>query len=277
MGGRYYSPLMKSYISSCNIKEILYNIDIPGNLNSYAIGNPMYFPINRFNIFTSIPLVPEIKSSDEWWSNFWGALGDMGKVIGGSLLAIGGAAFTLITLPIALVAPGGGFLTQLGFSTMMYGGFVVGSVFDEQIRTDMQNIGWNPFNSNEDLVINSKKVSFYKGMPTVWTNHSNGRSGSFLGIWLTGTNTADDIRHEWGHGIQQGIMGALRYGLMIGLPSYLEWGPWSYYNKPWEITADMFGGVSRSTHTQDDISRGWRYLAIATLLGPLAYLFLLDK
>jgi hypothetical protein len=175
--------------------------------------------------------------------------------------------------------PGGGYLTQIGFSTMMYGGFMVGSVFDSQIQADMDAIGWNPFNSNVSLLTgtsNGRKVSFYKGMPVVWTNHSGGRSGSFLGIWLTGNNTADDIDHERGHGKQQFIMGPLRFALMIGLPSWQQWGPplerRDYYNRPWEVTADMYGGVTRPTHTQADIDRGWRYLWISTLFGPLGYI-----
>src|SRR5690554_3156877 len=50
MSGRYYSPVMKCFISPCNFDEILYNIDVPGNLNAYLIGNPIYFPVNGYNI-----------------------------------------------------------------------------------------------------------------------------------------------------------------------------------------------------------------------------------
>jgi hypothetical protein len=76
MGGRYYSPVMKSFISPCNIDEILYNISVPGNLNAYSIGNPMYFPVNSYNIFTSIPLVPETGTSGGWnWLTFWSGVG----------------------------------------------------------------------------------------------------------------------------------------------------------------------------------------------------------
>ena len=70
MGGRYYSPAMKNFISPCNIDEILYNINVPGNLNPYSIGNPMYFPINRNNIFTSIPLTWDPPALTKW-QNFW--------------------------------------------------------------------------------------------------------------------------------------------------------------------------------------------------------------
>lgn len=63
---------------------------------------------------------------------------------------------------------------------------------------------------------------------------------------------------------------------MIGVPSALEWSTRSYYNRPWEVTADAFGGTS-TTYTQKDINRGYYYLAISILFRPLGYLFLLDE
>ena len=150
----------------------------------------------------------------------WSAIG---RFLGGIALAILGGVITLASLPIALVG-GGGVGTQLGFSTMMYSGYMVASVFDSTIKSDMDCIGWNPFNSNESLVYNSSKVSFYKGMPAMCVNHSSGRSASFLGIWLSGTVNADDVKHERGHGSQQAIMGWLKYFVMIGIPSAKEWG-----------------------------------------------------
>lgn len=213
----------------------------------------------------------------EWWNPFswdWGAIG---RFLGGAVLSFGGAYIALSTLPMVM-ASGVGFLTQAGFSTMMYGGFMVGSVFDSTIKADMDRIGWNPFNSDESSVIKSQKVSFYKGMPTMWVNHSSGRSGSFLGIWLNIYDSvdADTVKHEWGHGIQQGILGALKFGLLIGLPSVFEWSNRSYYDRPWEITADLFGGASRS-HLNSDVRRGKWYLAVSSVFGIFAYFFLIGE
>ena len=96
---------------------------------------------------------------------------------------------------------------------------------------------------------------------------------------MSGTNTPNEIKHEWGHGIQQGIMGPLKYGLMIGIPSYNEWGKkrWShYYNSPWEITADLFGGTNNAgQRTQSEIKRGIWYFVIGALFGITGYLTLL--
>ena len=73
------------------------------------------------------------------------------------------------------------------------------------------------------------------------------------------------------------MMGIEDYGLMIGLPSAFEWSQNDYYVRPWEISADMFGGVSRSEHTQSAINKGYWYLATSSLLGPLGYLFIFDE
>ena len=203
---------------------------------------------------------------------------NIAKLIFGAGLAAAGLAITLLTLLFAILIPGIGFLTQTGFSIMMYGLFVTGSIFNNQIQVDMNEIRWNPFINNELLLTgtsNNRKISFFKGIPVFWTNQRNGRSGSFLAIWLTGNNTSDTIKHEWGHIVQQGIMGPLKYAFMIGLPSWQQWGPShrDYYNRPWEINADLLGGVVRPTHTQADITRGWKYLWVSTLFGVIGYIF----
>ena len=56
------------------------------------------------------------------------------------------------------------------------------------------------------------------------------------------------------------LMGPIRYGIFIGLPSaFSDSGSDTYYNSPWEITADMFAGVERPEHTYEDKLRGIRY------------------
>ena len=41
--------------------------------------------------------------------------------------------------------------------------------------------------------------------------------------------------------------------------------------------ADVFGGVTGRTHSQADINRGYWYLGVSSLLGPLGYFFLLGE
>ena len=89
---------------------------------------------------------------------------------------------------------------------------------------------------------------------------------------------------EWGHSIQQGILGPLNYALYVGIPSADNWGShkWpnnAYYRRPWEVMADYFGGVDSSMRrkasqwTISDRNLGIAHLFVATLFGPFSYLF----
>ena len=209
----------------------------------------------------------------EWCIDTWNFVVETIKV---ALNAIGDFILTAIynalidplieiaSLALAITEVVWGVLTQVGASIIAYAAFSFLAIFDRQIRSDMNAIGWNPFNSDVSLIEGEhkgQKVSFYKGMPVIRMSLGDeGRSASFLAIWLDGTCDADEINHEWGHGVQQSIMGPLRYLLLIAIPSNGRWGSApDYYNQPWEINADMFGGVSRVEHTQEYIEQGWRY------------------
>ncbi len=269
---RYYDPELGRFISADSIEYL--DPETLGGLNLYAYcGNNPVMGID-----------PE---GNVWWNPFSWNWGNIGKVIGGGLLALAGAAVTLFSLPDALVRPGAGFITQIGFSMMMYGGFVVGSVFDSQINADMEAINWNPFNPDAGLAASSKKVSFYQGVPVIRVDLPEQRSGSFLGIWLVGSNSANTIKHEWGHTIQQGIMGWAKYLTMVGLPSWKHWGQnkWhinkDYYVNPWDGGADYFGGVAprndgyHTMRTRADEVRAIWYLVVSTLFWPAGYFFLI--
>lgn len=112
---------------------------------------------------------------------------------------------------------------------------------------DMSSIGFNPFNTNKDAVYNSKFVSFYKGVPVFRANTE--RSGTFLAIFLQDNIKKDYyiLEHEYGHIVQQTLLGPRNYLLGIGIPSINSEGDGiPYYNNPWEASADYFGGVSES-------------------------------
>ncbi len=177
--------------------------------------------------------------------------------------------------PIMYVDPTRHFILQLVVSVISYVGIAIAAIFDSNIREDMNAIDWNPFNSDESAVVNSNSVSFYKGAPVFRT--TLGRSGTFCAIFLSNNANETDVKHEYGHVVQQMIMGPITYGLMIGLPSWRKWSNRSYYDRPWEITADMFGGVTTRPHSQKDINRGKWYLAISNLFGPFGYFFLLGE
>lgn len=166
-----------------------------------------------------------------------------------------------------------GLAFQSTVTIINYLGVSLGSFFNSDIKNDMDSIGWNIFNTNEKAVLASKKVSFYKGIPVFRFDYN--RSGSY-GIILLSRDWCDstDVRHEWGHNVQQAILGPIKYGLCIGLPSMLEWSNRSYYDRPWEITADVFGGVTSRKHNTSDISIGYSYLDISAIFSTLVYSFL---
>ena len=71
--------------------------------------------------------------------------------------------------------------------------------------------------------------------------------------------------------MQLAQLGVVKYSLCIGLPSLLEWGTGEYYNKPWEITADIYGGVQSRNHSQSDITKGFYYLLGSKEVGMLIW------
>jgi hypothetical protein len=109
---------------------------------------------------------------------------------------------------------------------------------------------------------------------------NNKRSGSFYGILLRNGADTTELNYERGHNWQAMMMGIANYSLAIGIPSVAGFGSYdeqpndNYYRAPWELTADLFGGVSRSIHSKKDISLGYWYLASSVFYFPICYLFL---
>ena len=167
----------------------------------------------------------------------------------------------------------GGIPIQVTASLLSYWSIAACSIFDNDIKNDMSTIDWNIFNTNELSALRAEKVSFYKGVPVFKFN--NPRSGSFLAIFISkNQESINTLRHEFGHNIQQLILGPIKYLLCIGLPSWQEWSNRPYYDRPWEITADVFGGVLSRKHDISDIQRGYSYLYFSAIFNTLSYLFL---
>ena len=177
---------------------------------------------------------------------------------------------------VLLFTPAGGTALQVATSALSYVGMAVASIFDEDIRNDMNAIGWNPFNTDESATLNSSKVSFYKGVP-VFRTDAGGRSGSFGAIFLTKGSGIDDLRHERGHNWQLMMMGIGTYGFTVGIASLLKLGGWdssnNYYGAPWETMADILGGVKGRTHSKSEIANAWRYYVVSTLAFPFTALY----
>ena len=173
----------------------------------------------------------------------------------------------------------GGIATQTLVSIGSYIGLAVASIWDKDIRDDMNRIHWNPFNTDEEAVLESTKVSFYKGVPVYRIDGK--RSGSFAFIMLQRTGGHDflinTLKHEYGHTYQQAFLGPGGYALWVVIPSYNEWEVDStesnYYNKPWESLASFIGGDEMNKVSAADVTAGFFFLVVAKLFGPFAYFF----
>ena len=138
-------------------------------------------------------------------------------------------------------------------------------------------INFDVNNQSEEKVLASNYFSIYKGVPVVRIDGN--RSGSFGVIALTretntGINPEDMVRHEYGHTVQMKQLGVFKYAIDIFLPSALEYGGGDYYSRPWEITADIYGGVQSRKHSIEDIEYGFSYLYRSMMSGPFVWIFM---
>ena len=175
--------------------------------------------------------------------------------------------------PIMYTDPSGhdieGILTQFTISLFSYILLLDAARNNETIRKDMEAIGWNPFNANEDLVISSSRVSFYKGVP-VFKIDGLDTSMSFGAIFLDKKHGTEILKHERGHNTQLMSMGILKYSLFIAIPSPLENGD----NTPWELSASILGGSRyySSKGTTIEKYHAMLYFYNASSLSPIMWL-----
>jgi hypothetical protein len=202
-------------------------------------------------------------------TSFWSVLGDICRFIAGIGMATLGVAVTVITSPLYLI-PGAAVVPQFGLTMVAYGEFMAASAFSQEIKADMDRIKWNPFNSNEQAVLDSTNFSFYKGSTVIRHNIPKITSWSIFNIIFLNSSGSDsvDLRHEWGHSVQSWILG-VTYIPTIAIPSVIGYfvTPYNkYYSQPWERTADWFGGVKRPEHTKYSLLWSILYLGGAAIL-----------
>ena len=117
-------------------------------------------------------------------------------------------------------------------------------------------------NANALLVSMAHYFSGYLGQFVFFGNWSNGRSGSFgvfMGLHDRNKNDTEVLKHEHGHFLQYKELGLLKYIFAIAIPS-LTHDPADYYSQPWEVTADLFGGVTTHRHSPGSEEAGIKYL-----------------
>ena len=119
----------------------------------------------------------------------------------------------------------------------------------------MEEIKWNPFNTDESLVLQSQKISFYKGKPVFKVPGKSGFSFGALflgGNW--GPNDIDLVKHEYGHTFQLAEQGPLGYLIKTVIPSVTGYIARNtgllakmnikYNSLPWEDDANKYGGAA---------------------------------
>ena len=157
-----------------------------------------------------------------------------------------------------------GAFTQGVVSAYSYLAFSIASLFVEDIRDDMASIGWNLFNTSESLVLNSNKVSFYKGVPVIKFSSDFLSSFSFYSIFFNEYNnrSKDTIFHEYGHTLQARELDPVTYMLFYGIPSITINGleklgvcfGIEYLDYPWERSADIFSSKDFSNESRDTVA-----------------------
>ncbi len=182
-----------------------------------------------------------------------------------------------------------GIFVQTVVSVGTYIGACVRSIWDKDVRADMNAIKWNPFNTDANLALNANKVSFYYGVPVYNANNNNlisflnNKIGKVFGFTIDRPFTftsifmfdkdVDTLNHEIGHIPQQMLLGQYNFFFTHAIPSMAQLGSQLYYDKPWEITASIIGGGTMDNGTTKDKVLGWAYLALSYIRPILTPIF----
>ena len=152
----------------------------------------------------------------------------------------------------------------------------LGRITQAEFDDDLKN--FDLFNTDEGKVASCNFFSAYKGV-LVFREYVTPSSYAIGGqinlhksvkddVWGAGRNT---VMHEYGHLVQEVLLGELPYVSNIAIPSVwtnLVNGPISsndYYSQPWEQTADFFGSVNRGVNfynTNAEINAGIYFMNI---------------
>jgi len=128
--------------------------------------------------------------------------------------------------------------------------------------------GFNRKNNDEDTVLNANYFSMYRKKFVIKKAGFKDRSFSFGILFISpnlraGSDAGRDIvRHEYGHTIQLKKLGLGAYFKYIGKPSMASTVAGNrYYEQPWEVFADVEGGVTSRKHDETTIQAGYDYLS----------------
>ena len=173
----------------------------------------------------------------------------------------GHSFWLFLAAAVLLFTPFGGALVQAAVSVVSYAVMSLWAFGDLIFNggngawQDMCNINWDPFNTNEDAVVNSSFISFYKGVPVFQVKGLDGSmSFGFIlfekGFYGPNVTWKDVLKHEFGHNKQLMQLGLAKYLAFIALPSPLKNGDAT----PWELSASMLGNSTIGFTSGDEIA-----------------------
>ena len=238
---RYYDPELGRFISQDSLDYADPETINGLNLYAYCGDNP----------------VMNVDTTGCSWNSFWSKVRDWASTILGFFN------------PVNKVAAAG---------TVIYA--MIQGRWDD-LASDWNNGCFNPFNQSEEIALNSKVFSFYKGESVIRHAIPGATSCQIFGnIFLNKSEVFNaagivTLRHEFGHGIQEKGMG-LNYLTGIVIPSLITYkvnpDDFVYYSMPWERTADWFGGVNRGYYKKSSLKWGISEYFLGPIVIPFYFL-----
>jgi len=133
-------------------------------------------------------------------------------------------------------------------------------------------------NTDEQVVLDSEFISFYKGVPVIKLPIGN-NAFSFFFIFLGDDvderiDKIETVQHEYGHAVHLSLIGASTYLVHVFIPSVIgfHWGGDeyhdNYYSHVYEYTAEVLGGVNRKYSYSHMTEEWWIFYFLYTLVAP---------
>ena len=245
LNARYYSPELRRFISPDDTAYL--DSESVDGLNLYAYCNND--PVNRID-----------PSGHAWYSTAW----------------------DWINTIVGFLNP---FSTLTALGALAYAAFTGGW---NDVKQDWKNGCLNPFNQDIDKVSKANILAFYKGSTAIVQNILPDSGFTILGTMFLGVNlkaSLGHVKHEYGHTVQERILGPIAYLLNIAIPSVTYY--WydtaynasmsddernlHYFSMPWERTAEWLGHASNPSLGYKSGSLPWGI--VENLLGPIVIPF----
>jgi len=146
---------------------------------------------------------------------------------------------------------------------------VSGKATVSDVINDLNNYSF--LNQDAQKCLDAKVFSSYKGTPVLKEDILDGSMSIFNTIFLLSSEErVEVVKHEWGHTVQQSLMGTPKYLIQIAVPSFIgansNLNDDVYFSLPWERSADFFGGANNGPYLDGLGFRVGLYLIMLSIL-----------